>query len=51
MKKLFIGGISGEEGIGGVRDNGKTIIKEEKSAYVIAHAENTTQGRGLNFTD
>ena len=51
MKILFIGEISGEDGIRAVRVNVKTIIKKEKIDYVIANAENTTKGRGLNFTD
>lgn len=51
MKILFIGDISGEDGIRAVKDNVKSIIKKEKIDYVIANAENTTDGRGLNFTD
>ncbi|MGL5591386.1 MAG: TIGR00282 family metallophosphoesterase [Mycoplasmoidaceae bacterium] len=51
MKILFIGDISGEDGIRAIKDNVKSIIKNEKIDYVIANAENTTDGRGLNFTD
>ena len=51
MKILYIGEISGEDGIRAVKVNVKTIIKKEKIDYVIANAENTTKGRGLNFTD
>ena len=51
MKILFIYDISGAERIRAVKVNVKTIIKKEKIHYVIANAENTTKGRGLNFTD
>ncbi|MGL4617227.1 MAG: YmdB family metallophosphoesterase, partial [Mycoplasmoidaceae bacterium] len=51
MKILFIGDISGEDGIRAIKENVKKIIKKERIDYVIANAENTTDGRGLNFID
>ncbi len=49
MKILFIGDISGDDGIRAIKENVKEIVSKQKIDYVIANAENTTEGRGLNF--
>ncbi|MGL4647325.1 MAG: TIGR00282 family metallophosphoesterase [Mycoplasmoidaceae bacterium] len=51
MRILFIGDISGEDGIRACQENIKPLVQKQKIDYVIANAENVTDGRGLNFSD
>lgn len=51
MNILFIGDISGEDGIRAIKENLSNIKKEFNIDFVIANAENTTQGRGLSLDD
>ncbi|BAC44681.1 TIGR00282 family metallophosphoesterase [Malacoplasma penetrans] len=51
IKILFIGDISGEMGKIAVESELPKLKKELNIDYVIANAENTTKGRGLNWTD
>ncbi len=51
MNILFIGDISGSDGIRAIKDNLAEIKNEFKIEFVIANAENTTEGRGLSKSD
>lgn len=51
MKILFIGDISGPDGIRAVQENVASIRNEKHIDYVIANAENASEGRGLTLTD
>ncbi len=51
MKILFIGDISGPDGIRAVKENLNKIKVNESIDFVIANGENTTNGRGLNLQD
>lgn len=51
MNILFIGDISGKDGIKAIEENLNKIKKEYNIDFVIANGENTTDGRGMNFSD
>ncbi len=51
MRILFIGDISGPDGLRAVQENALKIKKENNIDFVIANAENTSEGRGLTLTD
>lgn len=51
MKILFIGDISGPDGIRAVKENVLKLKKEHAIDFVIANGENTSEGRGLTLSD
>lgn len=51
IKILFIGDISGVMGKLAIQRELPKVKKEHSIDYVIANAENTTKGRGLDWTD
>lgn len=51
MRILFIGDISGPDGLRAVKDNVLKIKQKESIDFVIANAENTSEGRGLTLND
>ncbi len=51
MRILFIGDISGPDGIRSVQDNVLKLKKEKNIDYCIANAENASQGRGMTLGD
>lgn len=51
MNILFIGDISGDDGKRAIKENLSKIKNEYKINFVIANAENTTNGRGLSKED
>lgn len=51
MKIMFIGDISGPDGIRAIKDNVQRIKKIKEIDFVIANGENTTEGRGLSLED
>lgn len=51
MKILFIGDISGPDGIRAIQENVQKIRQEKNIDFVIANAENASEGRGLTLVD
>ncbi len=51
MKILFIGDISGPDGIRSIKENALKLKKEKNIDFCIANAENASQGRGLTMDD